>query len=98
VRRVLRENNVRPHEAQSPLRDIDWRLPNRDLAHLWGTSARYVANLRARLGAGPAAWNARSASLDKNRAYAAAVAAEKQKAQRARRKRRPSAQPMAMMA
>jgi len=88
VRRLLRENDIRPHEAQSPLRDIDWRLPNRDLAGLWGTSPRYIANLRARLAAGPAQWSARNGELKRNRAYANALVAEKQKAHRHRRHRR----------
>lgn len=94
VRRILRENNVRPHEAQSPLREIDWRLPNRDLSQIWNTSARYVANLRARLGVGPATWNARGGAIAKDRAYAAALAAEQQKAQRPKRRgRRAAPQP-----
>jgi len=88
VRRLLRENDIRPHEAQSPLRDIDWRLPNRDLANLWATSPRYVANLRARMAAGPAQWSARNGELKRNRAYANALSAEKQKAHRSRKQRR----------
>ena len=88
VRRLLRENDIRPHEAQSPLREIDWRLPNRDLAAVWGTSARYIANLRARLAAGPAQWSARNGELKRNRSYANALSAEKQKATRARKQRR----------
>jgi hypothetical protein len=90
VRRLLRENDIRPHEAQSPLRDIDWRLPNRDLASLWGTSPRYIANLRARQAAGPAQWSARNGEIKRNRAYANAMAHEKQKAMRARKQRRRS--------
>jgi hypothetical protein len=97
VRRLLRENKIRPHEAQSPLRDVDWRLPNRDLAALWGTSPRYIANLRARLVAGPAAWSARNGELKRNRAYANALAAEKQKAQRTRRQKRRSGSRQAML-
>ncbi|HXE52462.1 MAG TPA: hypothetical protein VN541_05570 [Tepidisphaeraceae bacterium] len=81
VRRVLRENDVRPHEPQSPLRNVDWRLPNRDLAQIWGASPRYIANLRARLDAGPAQWNARRRETDQNAKYAAALAQERQKAE-----------------
>lgn len=85
VRRVLREHGIRPHEPQSPLRDIDWRLPNRDLAAIWGSSARYVANLRARLGAGPAKWNARRRGLRHDAAYRDALGQERRKAQQQRR-------------
>ncbi|HEY8751150.1 MAG TPA: hypothetical protein VIM11_24415 [Tepidisphaeraceae bacterium] len=91
VRRLMRDKSIRPHEAQSPLRDIDWRLPNRDLAILWSTSSRYIANLRARLGTGSASWNARDGELKRNRTYANALSSEKQKASRNRkRRRRPS--------
>jgi hypothetical protein len=85
VRRLLREHGVRPHETQSPLRDIDWRLPNRDLAQVWGTSPRYIANLRARVGVGRASWSARNGELHRNGKYAAALAAERQKVKSSRR-------------
>lgn len=87
VRRVLREHDVRPHEPQSPLREIDWRLPNRDLAAVWGTTARYIANLRARLGAGPARWNARRRELTKDPGYRQALAQERRKAQQQRKRK-----------
>lgn len=94
VRRVLREQDVRPHEPQSPLRDIDWRLPNRDLAAIWDSSARYVANLRARLGVGPAKWNARRKGLRQNTAYRNALSQERHKAQQQRRRKdRPTTYP-----
>lgn len=86
VRRVLRDNNVRPHEPHSPLRDVNWKLPNRDLAAIWGTSARYIANLRARVGAGPARWNARRPNLH-NCDYGAALTRERQRAQAERRRK-----------
>jgi hypothetical protein len=85
VRRLLRESGVRPHESQSPLRDVDWRLPNRDLAEIWGTSPRYIANLRARLGSGRAAWSVRNGDGHRNGKYSAAVAAERKKVKAARR-------------
>ena len=85
VRRLLREHGVRPHETQSPLRDIDWRLPNRDLASIWGTSPRYIANLRARVGVGRASWSARNGELHRNGKYAAALATERQKVKANRR-------------
>ena len=80
VRRVLRENRVRPHQVHSRLRDVDWRLPNRDLAGLWGTSARYIANLRARLRVGPSKWSARRHNFARTKDYTAALDRERQKA------------------
>lgn len=81
VRRILRDRSVRPHQPYSSLRNIDWRLPNRDLADVWGTSARYVANLRARLGAGPSIWSARDPNVARDLGYRAALAQERRKAQ-----------------
>jgi hypothetical protein len=85
VRRVLRDLDVRPHEPRSPLRDINWRLPNRDLASIWGTSARYIANLRARLEVGPSRWNARRREIGRNGEYATALTRERQRATPQRR-------------
>lgn len=85
VRRVLREHGIKPHAPQSPLRDIDWRLPNRDLALIWGSSPRYVANLRARLGVGAAKWNARRRGLRQDTAYRAALNRERRRARQHRR-------------
>jgi hypothetical protein len=90
VRRILREHDVKPHEATSPLRDIDWRLPNRDLATLWNTSPRYIANLRARLGVGPAMWTARTGESRSPARYQTAFTAERQKATASRRRRQRS--------
>lgn len=99
VRRVLRDNGVRAHEPHSPLRDINWKLPNRDLALVWGTSARYIANLRARLGVGPSQWNARRPDLRRSADYAAALLRERQRARAGRRSKErepqsPSRQPI----
>lgn len=88
VRRVLREQGVRPHRPQTTLRDIDWRLPNRDLAAIWRISSRYTANLRARLKPGPARWNARDPGIDRDAEYRAALADERRKAQQSRRRPR----------
>lgn len=87
VRRVLRDQDVRPHEPHSPLREINWKLPNRDLAAIWGTSARYVANLRARLDVGPSKWNARRRDIGRSAEYNAALTKEKQRAQAERRRK-----------
>jgi len=81
ARRILREQGVRPHLPASPLRGIDWRLPNRDLATIWHTSSRYIANLRARLEVGEAAWNARQRDIQRDRKYRAALQRERSNAQ-----------------
>jgi hypothetical protein len=89
VRRVLRDGDVQPHEPHSPLREINWKLPNRDLAAIWATSARYIANLRARLEVGPSKWNARRRDIARSSEYNAALTKEKQRAQ-AERRRKPA--------
>ena len=86
VRRVLREYQVQPHRAHSTLRQIDWRLSNRDLAQIWRSSQRYIANLRARLGVGPARWSARSADSDRDSEYRAAFREELHKSQQMHRR------------
>ena len=87
VRRVLRESDVQAHEPHSPLRDVNWKLPNRDLAVIWGTSARYIANLRARLGVGPSQWNARRPDLRRSADYSSAMTRERQRALAERRRK-----------
>ncbi|HEY2589122.1 MAG TPA: hypothetical protein VGI81_25490 [Tepidisphaeraceae bacterium] len=86
VRRVLRDQEVQAHEPHSPLREINWKLPNRDLAAVWGTSARYIANLRARLDIGPSKWNARRRDIGRSSEYNTALTKEKQRAQAERRR------------
>jgi hypothetical protein len=90
VRRVLRDQGVKPHEVHSPLRDINWRLPNRELAVIWGTSPRYIANLRARLKVGPSKWTARHRTKARGTEFAATLARERQRAQGHRKKERRS--------
>src|SRR6185437_6180558 len=41
ARRLLRAHNIKPHDPASRWRGIDWHLPNRDLASIWSTSAKY---------------------------------------------------------
>ena len=93
VRRVLRDGGVKAHEPHSPLREVNWKLPNRDLAAIWGTSARYIANLRARLGVGPSHWNARRPDLRRSSDYASALSRERQRAQAERRRKERSNHP-----
>jgi hypothetical protein len=87
VRRVLRDGGIKAHEPHSPLREVNWKLPNRDLAVIWGTSARYIANLRARLGVGPSHWNARRPDIRRSTDYGNALARERQRAQAERRRK-----------
>ena len=85
ARRLLRAHNVRPHDPASRWRGIDWRLPNRDLARIWGTSAKYIANIRARLNVGPADWDAKSSRIAEDTAYQQALAQENIKSRGSRK-------------
>lgn len=76
ARRLLRAHNVKPHDPASRWRNVDWRLPNRDLARIWSTSAKYIANIRARLAAGPAEWDAKSSRIGDSIQYQQALAQE----------------------
>jgi hypothetical protein len=90
ARRVLRTAGVEPHDPASKWKAVDWRLTNRDLAEVWGTSAKYVANVRARLGVGPAQWDARSTRIDNDPNYQSALAQERERCRPRRRTRRNS--------
>ena len=79
ARRIIRASGVRPHDPESRWRGVDWRLTNRDLAAVYETSPKYIANVRARLGVGPAQWDARSSRNVEEPAYLDALAAEKDK-------------------
>jgi hypothetical protein len=80
ARRIARAAGVRPHDPESRWRNVDWRLTNRDLAVVWGTSPKYIANVRARLGVGPAHWDARSTRNITEVSYIDALAQEKLRA------------------
>jgi hypothetical protein len=80
ARRIARAAGVRPHDPESRWRNVDWRLTNRDLAVAWGTSPKYIANVRARLGVGPAQWDARSTRNITDASYLEALAQEQQRA------------------
>lgn len=100
ARRLLRAHNVKPHDPASRWRGIDWRLPNRDLALIWDTSAKYVANIRARLRVGPAQWDAKSSKIAENVQYQQALAQEMIKSRGNRRTqfRAPRPEPAAELA
>jgi hypothetical protein len=63
---------------------MDWRLPNKALAQVWGHAKEYVARLRWELGAPKAKWDSRSRATATDPAYLRAVAAERKKAEAAR--------------
>jgi hypothetical protein len=80
ARRIARSAGIRPHDPESRWRSVDWRLTNRDLAVVWGTSAKYIANVRARLGVGPSQWDARSTRNITEPGYVSALGQEQEKA------------------
>lgn len=82
AKRVLREAGVRPAEPgrRSELRQVNWELPNRDLADIWGVGVQVVTNARHLWNMGPAKWDARRRDTDSNPAYKSAIRKERQKA------------------
>lgn len=56
ARRILRAARVKPFRAVKKWTDLDWRLPNRDLASIVRLDPRRVATIRANLKVGPARW------------------------------------------
>ena len=84
ARRIMRNAGVEPHDPGQRWREAEWRLPNRDLADIWGASPKYVANIRARLQVGHAQWDSRNGAATDPR-YRKALAGEKKKAQQAKR-------------
>ena len=85
ARRLLRMHGVKPHDPASRWRSIDWRLPNRDLAGIWQTSAKYIANIRARLHMGAAQWDAKSSKIEESVEYQQALAQEMIKSRSSRK-------------
>jgi hypothetical protein len=99
ARRLLRAEGVKPHDPASRWRGIDWRLPNRDLAGIWQTSAKYIANIRARLRMGSAQWDAKSSKIEESVEYQQALAHEMIKSRGSRKNHaRPIRPAMAAMA
>jgi hypothetical protein len=84
VRRLLRAADIKPFNPGSRWRNVDWRLPNRELARIWQTDPKYVANIRARLKPGPAKWSGYDRGLGTDGAYKKAVEAEQKAAKAAR--------------
>lgn len=82
ARRVLRNAGIKPvRKKHGPA--FDWRIPNRDLAAIWGVPSHFVAVTRRRLGVGPAKWNLRGGATIRSRAYKKLLEQEKLNARRA---------------
>jgi hypothetical protein len=58
ARRIMRAAGVKPFRAVKKWADLDWRLPNRDLASILQLDPRRLATIRANLKVGPAHWSA----------------------------------------
>lgn len=58
ARRIMRAAGVKPFRAVKKWADLDWRLPNRDLASILQLDPRRLATIRANLKVGPARWSA----------------------------------------
>jgi len=82
ARDTLRTAGVGPFRRSRKNLEVDWRLPNRDLAEIHGVSVQQIANLRFRLEAGPAQWDARGGRLLTDRQYIAARKKEEQRAKK----------------
>jgi hypothetical protein len=94
ARRLLRAHDIKAHDPASRWRGIDWHLPNRDLASIWSTSAKYIANIRARLQVGPAEWDAKSSKIEESVAYQQALAQEMIKSRSIRKNHARGAKPV----
>ena len=82
---VLRSAGVRPPARPgrpSCWRGADWRLPNADLAMVWGVAAAVVATFRSRLGVGSAKWRGNDRQRREDPEYRRALAAEKRRAKK----------------
>ena len=88
ARRLLRVAGVKPHDPASRWKSVDWHLPNRDLARIWSTSAKYIANIRARLQIGPARWDAKNPRIEADAEYQQHLADESVKAKNAKKQQR----------
>ncbi len=86
ARRLLRAHAIQPHDPTARWRELDWRLPNRDLGRIWSTSAKYIANVRAQLKVGPAKWDAKSSRIEHLLEYQQCLAQELIKSRGSKRK------------
>lgn len=84
ARQVLRKAGIKPFKRKDDPLPHDWRLPNRDLARIYGRSEQQIANLRFRTSARPAQWDLRGGRALKDPAYRAALEKEMRRAARQR--------------
>ncbi|HEY2585200.1 MAG TPA: hypothetical protein VGI81_05500 [Tepidisphaeraceae bacterium] len=84
ARQVLRKAGIKPLKRNDEPLPHDWRLPNRDLARIYGRSEQQIANLRFRTAAGAAKWDLRGGRALRDPAYRAALEREKRWAARQR--------------
>ncbi len=82
ARRILRAAEIDPFRAAKKWGELDWRLPNRDLAIIFGLDARRVAGIRAHLKVGPALWDVSGARTINDPKYRAALAKARKVSQR----------------
>jgi hypothetical protein len=85
ARRILSKRGVhlaRAKRPTSPVRKLDWRLPNRELAAIWRMSAMKVAAARQRYAVGPAMWDCRASEKITDPIFLRMRAAEKTRARR----------------
>jgi hypothetical protein len=83
ARTYMRAAGIRTYRFVTDGKRMDWRLPNKALAQVWGHAKEYVARLRWELGAPKARWDSRSKGTAADSAYLRAVAAERQRAEAA---------------
>ncbi len=74
ARRIMRAAGVKPFRAVKKWADLDWRLPNRDLASILQFDPRRLATIRANLKVGPARWSALRGETITNTEYRQALA------------------------
>lgn len=67
--------------------EVNWDLPNRDLASIWGVHIATIGNARSTLKVGPARWDARFGNPISDSAYPAAIEAERCKVEQWRKTR-----------
>jgi len=79
ARRVLKCAGISWARPSSRWSHLDWRLPNRELAAIWGLREVRMSNIRSRLKVGSARWELRRGLSITDPAYDAALAQEQRK-------------------
>ena len=79
----MRALGIRRYRFVTDGKRMDWRLPNKAVAQVWGHAKEYVAWLRWTLGARKAEWDSRRKATQSDPEYLRAVAAERKNAESA---------------